>query len=89
MNDLKYEMVKQLKRLLMQSHLLQLMPNLYPDHTFTTRPLVEALKTLKLIAVVPVALCVLHSELYAMRQDLENPSTAGYKKWQRHVNTKH
>ena len=43
------------------------------DPTFTTRPLVEALKTLKLIAVVPVALGVLRSELYAMRQDLEEP----------------
>ena len=37
------------------------------DPTFTTRPLVEALKTLKLTAVVPVALGVLRSELYAMR----------------------
>ena len=43
------------------------------DPTFTTRPLVEAFKTLKLIAVVPVALGVLRSELYAMRQDLEEP----------------
>jgi hypothetical protein len=43
------------------------------DPAFTTRPLGEALKTFKSLAVVPVALGVLRAELAAMRQDPDEP----------------
>ena len=43
------------------------------DPDFTARPLDAALKTLKLLAVVPVALGALHSELAGMCQDPSEP----------------
>ena len=43
------------------------------DPDFTTRPLDAALKTFKLLAVVPVALGALHSELAGMCQDPSEP----------------
>lgn len=41
--------------------------------TFTSLPLPDALKTLKTLAVIPVALGVVRSELLAMRQDPDEP----------------
>ena len=46
---------------------------LHADPDFTTRPLDTALKTFKSLAVVPVALGVLRSELAGMRQDSDEP----------------
>ena len=43
------------------------------DPIFTTRPLADALETLKSMAVVPVAVGVLRADLAAMRQDPEEP----------------
>jgi len=43
------------------------------DPAFTSRPLADALKTIKSIAVIPVALGVLRSELAALRQDPDEP----------------
>jgi len=43
------------------------------DPTFTNRPLAEALRTFKSLAVVPVALGVLRAELSSMKQDSEEP----------------
>jgi len=40
---------------------------------FTSKPLIDALKTLKTLAVVPVAIGVVRSELLAMRQDPDEP----------------
>ena len=43
------------------------------DADFTTRPLDATLKTFKFLAVVPVALGALHSELAGMRQGPSEP----------------
>ena len=43
------------------------------EPAFTTKPLDEALKILKLVAVIPVALGVLRSGLSAMKQDPDEP----------------
>ena len=43
------------------------------EPAFTTKPIAEALQVLKSVAVVPVALGVLRSELNIMRQDPDEP----------------